>query len=203
MKRILLFKLLFLLATTSLYGQNDCEECNNDISTGPTIDVLVQETSIAILLPQFVSVQLEGDNGTDVLFALNADELSTAGEEFIIDEANCSLWITYSSIANGPSNKKSISVSSSSVSTIPGLIISVCASSHYGKGGGQVGTANTTVIPSSTPAPIITNIGTSFTGKGNSEGHKLTYHLDFTGDFGDLNVEDISTVITMTYTISE
>ncbi len=205
MKRIALYIILIsLISSGNIIAQSNCEECGlDDIGPGPGNDGPNNATGIAILLPQFVSVNLEGANGLDVSFALNADSLTNAGDEFIIDETNCDLWITYTSVAQGPNDQKTIMVSSSSVPSIAGLTLSVCASVHSGYGGGQVGNPTLPVTPSSTPTAVITDIGTAFTGLGNSNGHKLTYHLKFTGDFGDLNVADALSTITMTYTILE
>ncbi len=195
--------LISLISSAKIVAQSNCEDCGGEIDFNPGNDGLQNETDIAILLPQFIAVNLESDNGLDISFALNANEISSAGDEFIIDETNCDLWLTYSAIASGPDDKKTIEVSSSSVPSIPGLTLSVCASAHSGTGGGNVGTPSPEVIPTPTPTAIITNIGTSFTGLGNSNGHKLTYHLKYTGDFGDLNVSDVESTITMTYTILE
>ncbi len=204
MKRIALYIILLsLISLGNIIAQNDCDCGLDDFSPGPGNDGQNNATGIAILLPQFVSVSLESDNSLDVSLALNADSLTNAGDEFIINETNCDLWLIYSSVVQGPNNKNSIMVSSSSVPSIPGLTLSVCASAHSGYGGGQVGTPTPPVIPSSTPTAIITDIGTSFTGSGNSNGHKLSYHLKFDGNFGDLNVADAASTITMTYTILE
>ncbi len=205
MNRIVFYTIFIsLLSFGNLLAQSNCEDCGEDFNPGPAGPDGVQNgTGIAILLPQMNSVSLESVSGLGVAFNLNADSINSAGDEFIIDQKNCDIWINYSCIAQGPQNQKSISVESSSVPSISGLTLSVCASAHVGTGGGNVGSATPLVVPSSSPADIITNIGTSFTGSGNSNGHKLTYHLTFTGDFSDLNVDDANSTIIMTYTISD
>ncbi len=158
--------------------------------------------NVSLVLPQIVSLSISSANTTNVNFDLNADGLE-AGEEFVIDEENSQLWLHYSCITTGPSNNRSITVESENIPSFSGLTFKVIASEHVGNGGGQVGDPTVVVTPSDIPTDIITDIGSAFTGVGNSNGHNLTYYLDYTGDFSALNVEDINYLINMTYTITD
>ncbi len=158
--------------------------------------------NVVISAPEIAILDIESTNTLDLSFSLDASGLES-GEEFIIDEENNDLWINYTSLVATSSSQRSITIESSSVPSIAGLTLTVLASAHSGNGGGNIGTPTTVVTPSATPANIITGIGSAYTGDGNSNGHNLTYYLDFNGDFGDLNVSDAAANISMTYTITD
>ncbi len=161
-----------------------------------------QSNNVSIVFPQLVTLELHSATGTDVNFGLSTDGLE-AGQELIIDEENSDLWLIYSCITTGAGNSRSIMVESSNIPSLPGLSLQVIASEHMGNGGGQVGDPTSIVTLSSTPTAIITGIGSAFTGGGNSDGHNLTYSLNYSGDFDALTVEGVNQVIEMTYTITD
>jgi len=165
-------------------------------------DVSTQSHNVAISIPVIAILDIESTAGENVSFALNADGLE-AGAEFIIDEENSDLWINYTSIVPAVASARTITVHSDNAPTITGLTLKVVASAHTGVGGGNFGTPTAIVTPSAIPTDIITGIGSAFTGNGNSNGHNLTYHLDFNGDFADLNVASAFMTINMTYTITD
>ncbi len=192
-KITLLFTFCFLFGLGALLAQTE----GNDNGNGNS-----NSNNVNISFPQFVTINITTTNSPDVNFTLNSDGLE-AGDEFIIDEENSDLWINYTSVINGAGSTRSITVESSSIPSLPGLTLQVIASDHIGNGGGQVGSSTSIVTPSSLPTDVISGIGSTFTGSGNSNGHNLTYYLDYTGDFGALTVEDVSQVISMAYTISD
>jgi len=185
-KSTLLFAFATALGATTLFAQ----------------DIEKQSHNVAISIPEIAILDIETTDNANVTFALNANNLE-AGQEFIIDESNSDLWINYTSVVAAATTERSITVESSSVPSIDGLTLKVIASAHAGNGGGNVGAPTAIVTPSVVPTNIITGIGSAFTGNGNSSGHNLTYHLDFTGDFADLNVTDAASTISMTYTIMD
>ncbi len=185
-KASLLFSFVAVFGISSLYAQGDSES---------------QTHTVAISIPNIAILDIETTADEDVTFNLDATGLE-AGEEFVIDEENADLWINYTSILGASGNQRSITVESTSVPSITGLTLKVIASSHSGNGGGTIGTPTAVVTPSLVPTNVITGIGSAFTGNGNSNGHNLTYYLDFTGDFSDLNATAIP-VIAMTYTITD
>ncbi len=172
------------------------------IGTAFAQDNAAQSHNVAISIPEIAILDIETTGAENVTFALDADGLE-AGSEFIIDEENADLWINYTSVVAASGNTRSISISADNVPEIEGLTLKVIASAHAGNGGGTVGAPTAIVTPSATPADIITGIGSAFTGNGNSNGHNLTYHLDFNGDFADLNVDQAGMNIEMTYTITD
>jgi len=192
-KSTLLFTFATALVGTTLFAQPMPP-------MAPTQNTDVPSHNVAISIPEIAILDIETTENADVTFELNADNLE-AGQEFIINESNSDLWINYTSVVIAAATQRFITVESNSVPSIAGLTLKVIASAHAGIGGGTVGAPTAIVTPSSTPANIITEIGSAFTGNGNSNGHNLTYHLDFTGDFADLNVSDAASTIAITYTI--
>jgi hypothetical protein len=185
-KSTLLFAFAAALGINALFAQDTDEQSHN----------------VAISIPEIAILDIETTENADVTFALDANGLE-AGEEFVIDEENSDLWINYTSVVAASGNQRNITVESNSVPSIDGLTLKVVASAHSGNGGGTIGSPTAIVQPSSTPANIITGIGSAYTGDGNTNGHNLTYHLDFNGDFADLNVSDAASTISMTYTITD
>lgn len=185
-KSTLLFAFATVLGATTLFAQDTDEQSHN----------------VAISIPEIAILDIETTDNADISFALDAAGLE-AGEEFVIDEENSDLWLNYTSVVTASGNQRSITVESNSVPSITGLTLKVVAAAHAGSGGGSLGAPTAIVTPSATPADIITGIGSAYTGDGNANGHNLTYHLDFTGDFADLNVADAASTISMTYTISD
>ncbi len=166
-------------------------------------DVETKTHAVAVSLPEIAILDIETTTTQNISFALDASGLE-AGSEFVIDEQNSDLWINYTSLVPAAATQRNITIEAINLPTIAGLTITVEAAAHSGTGGGNVGTPTTVVTPSAIPTNIITGIGSAFTGNGNSHGHNLTYYLDFTGDFGDLNVTDgLSDNISMTYTITD
>jgi hypothetical protein len=161
-----------------------------------------QSHNVSITFPEIALMDIESTNNSNVSFQLNASGVE-AGQEYVIDEENQDLWINYTSVVADNSSDRSITVVAASVPSIEGLTLRVVAGPHIGSGGGELGTPTSVVTPSTNPVEIITNIGSSYTGNGNSNGHNLTYYLDYSGDFENLNVSDAGSTISLTYTITE
>ncbi len=165
-------------------------------------DVSTKQHNVNISIPEIAILDIESTNAANISFALDASGLE-AGDQFIIDEENNDLWINYTSLVSAIASQRDISITAANLPTITGLTVTVVASAHSGIGGGNLGTPSAVVTPSTIPTNIITGIGSAFTGDGNANGHNLTYYLDFTGDFGDLNVATGASAISMTYTITD
>ncbi len=161
------------------------------------------EHSVAISIPEIAILDIESStSSSDVTFDLNANNLE-AGEEFTISETNSNLWINYTSVVQNGLSSRNVTVELDDDNFIAGMVLKVVAASQSGTGQGDHGTATSVVTPTILPQNLITDIGSAFTGNGASNGHKLTYSLDFTGNFEDLNVEDAAMNFTMKYTITD
>ncbi len=161
------------------------------------------EHAVAISIPEIAILDIESStSSSDVTFDLNANNLE-AGEEFTINETNSNLWINYTSVVQGALSSRNVTVELDAATFIQGMVLKVVASAHTLTGGGQYGTPTAIVTPTDLPQNLITDIGSSFTGNGQSKGHNLTYSLDFSGNFEDLNVDGASMNFTMKYTITD
>jgi len=177
--------------------------CATVLGLGTAVAQSSQAHNVAISIPQIAILDIETSGDANVSFAVSADGLE-AGSALVIDEENSDLWINYTSVVQGQASVRTVTVETGTQeTTIAGLVLKVEASAHSGSGGGQYGTPTAIVTPTDLPQNIITGIGSSFTGNGASNGHNLTYHLDFTGNFEDLNLDDANMTIEMTYTITD
>lgn len=117
----------------------------------------------------------------------------------VISSPGQETWINYASIVEeGFTNEITIQISSGYIP--PGIRVKVLPSDYSGNGKGEVGTANEQIVLSQKPRPIISNIGSCYTGKGVNNGHKLSYVWETTNT--NKKIEDYENCsITVTYTI--
>lgn len=119
-----------------------------------------------------------------------------------ITPREASIWINYSSVVE-PNSTNSIYVSMG-MSNVPAEItIRLKIDPYVGDGSGQVGTPTQPIILGSFPQPIITNIGSCYTGKGEGSGHKLTYSWELSPNYDPelLRLEDLQIATDIIYTI--
>lgn len=89
-----------------------------------------------------------------------------------------SVWLNYSSIVEkNTSNMIFANISSADLPAEVGIKIKI--EKDVGQGQGQVGWPTEPIMLSEFPQPIITNIGSCFTGQGNLKGHLLIFSWDF------------------------
>ncbi len=166
-------------------------------------DANTSSHNLTIVFPEIALIDIESTEGVDISFEIDNPDVE-AGESFQIHEQNDDLWLNYTSLVSQSGASRSISVHTNSNLEVPGLAISLIASAHSGAGDGDLGIPTETVMPSQTPSYILTGIGTAFTGDGTSNGHKLTYKLDYEGNMTDLESMsgEVATVIVI-YTITD
>jgi hypothetical protein len=85
-----------------------------------------------------------------------------------------SIWLNYSSVIEHNSTN-TISASLSTGDLPAEVAIKLTVGSDVGAGYGQVGKPTMPVYLSTYPQPIITDIGSCYTGMGNNKGHLLIY----------------------------
>lgn len=115
-----------------------------------------------------------------------------------------SVWLNYSSIVE-KNKSNTIYVNLASADIPAEISIKLKASYDAGQGNGQVGTPSETIILSEYPQPIITNVGSCFTGLGNQKGHLLVFSWVFNPDYDkEFSLLDENTAISVqvTYTIN-
>jgi hypothetical protein len=112
------------------------------------------------------------------------------------------IWLNYTSIVSA--DNRNHKVMAAMYGSLPDALQIVLEASPYtGSGKGKTGMPTGSKVLSSQPAEIISNIGSSFTGKGVNNGHELTYTLQWKNEeeLSGLHVGNSS--VEIMYTISE
>lgn len=113
------------------------------------------------------------------------------------------IWINYSSINKGRDHQRKIMAMVQG--EVPkGIRLFVEASNASGNGIGRLGNTAGTVALSSKPTEIITNIGSSCTGRGARNGHSLTYKIemeDNAASYAQLSGDQ--TTVNIVYTLTD
>lgn len=126
---------------------------------------------------------------------------STA-EQKITPKSASKVWLNYSSVVEYGSTN-SIYVSLNPGNLPAEISIQLTISKDAGGGSGQVGIPNSSIILRTSPQPIVTNIGTCYTGRGVNNGHLLSYSwiLDSLYDPELIKIEDLQIESGVIYTI--
>ena len=192
MKKLLLSLTLGLL----VFGVSNAQD-TNEAQHGVSIDI-----------PEVFILDIEGP-GAEATAAtvLNlTPEVPTdleAGEIVNFTKTDASLTLNYTSIvSSGQTRNVTVSLDSDMPA---GVTVKVKAGAIMGSSSaGTTGTPNAGVTLGATATNLITGIGTSYTGEGNANGHRLTYTLS-TDASNFQNLEATTSVITrtVTYTITD
>lgn len=158
-----------------------------------------QRANVRISVPEIAMMDIEPDIST-VKFEINAP--SEAGEGLTVETQTIDeLWINYSSAITPSGQKRSITAQISSGTIPSGMAFYIQASAASAFGSANQGVSTGKIEVSETPKPIISNIGSCYTGNGINMGHELNYILEIS-DFSELDVAgDYS--FTVTYTITD
>ncbi|MFC3159669.1 hypothetical protein SAMN05443633_1134 [Chryseobacterium arachidis] len=149
---------------------------------------------ISLTLPSVTLMDVE-PSGT---IAMNYTAPTEAGNPVTTPAANTTKWINYTSAY--PTTGVSRRITASINPVIPGIDIRIQALAASG-GGGTLGTPTAQITLGTTAQNIITGIGRSFTGNGNTNGHRLTITLT-TNTYANITARN-STPVIITYTITE
>ena len=133
---------------------------------------------ISIEIPEVALLGLVSGGSTDVGFVSYSPDEAGNSVTFADSQKDKEIWINYSSIVSDNSqNRKIVAVVQGDIPA--GMQLMVRASEAEGKGSGNLGHPLGVVKLSNEPTDIIVDIGSCFTGKGISNGHYLTYQLNF------------------------
>jgi hypothetical protein len=177
-------------------------------------DTNVANHSLTISIPEVALLDLEAATTAITLkgsLPVGIDGKAEAGlpMTFGDDATNSTIWMNYSSIVGSTETSRNVTVALSG--TVPnGLKLTVRAGIYSGEGKGTLGTAEVepiVLLSNATAAtPIITAIGSAYTGNGINNGHLLTYKLgyatDAATDYAKLRFDTVAP-LTITYTLSD
>lgn len=152
---------------------------------------------VTIVIPEVALLDIEPTGSKNITQTFVAP--TEAGLGLTAPTANTALWLNYSSIvtAAAPDNSRTISVKASAL--VPGVNIAIAAGTPGGTG--TLGTPVAVATLATTDAPIMSGVGSCYTGDG-AVGSNLTYTLTTpTGSYS--NLVAASTTITVTYTLSD
>jgi hypothetical protein len=157
---------------------------------------------INIGIPEVALLGLVSENSIDVTLSLAATQ--EAGDPVQLSNiSNENIWVNYSSIVTHAQHKRKI-VAMVEGEIPSGIQVIVKASDAIGSGKGKKGEPTGEVTLTGEPADIIVNIGSCFTGKGQQNGHYLSYKLEVdetAENYNQLALQNSS--IQVIYTLTE
>lgn len=154
--------------------------------------------SICLTIPEIAIVDIEPNN-SPINLSLNAP--SESGESVSLSKADASKWLNYTSAISPSGANRSVAAQISG-NTIPeGLQLYLAASNYQGSGGGTLGKSTGRIALDNTPKTIVSDIGRSYTGNGNNNGHQLAYSLSI-DNYEALKAAS-SQQVTVIFTITE
>ena len=130
------------------------------------VSVSIPEVALIGLTATESSVGIPGHNTNEVIQTLDISEMNIS-----------EVWLNYTSVPeNSQRYRKIIAMLSG---TLPnGIKLSVEASPFTGTGKGKTGTSCGKKILSAEPSEIISDIGSCYTGKGEHNGHLLSFSVE-------------------------
>jgi hypothetical protein len=157
---------------------------------------------VEISIPTIAIIDIEGPDGESPTINLtpNYDGLEAGAAVDFSSATNIDLWLNYTSIVG---SEQSRNITAAIIGDLPsGVSLKVVAGTASSTGNGAKGSPESIISLSSTAAPLISGIGSSYTGDGHSNGHQLTYSLEMADEsYSSLVANSYS--VTVTYTITE
>lgn len=198
MKKVTLILAAFLFSVVATFAEDDRDNGTDSHAVKFTISDFVM---LDIEAPGNVEANAIVAGGIDLTVSAPLE----AGEGLNFDKAKDeSLWLNYSAIKASGKNKK-ISVSTDIDLIDKGLALYLTAGGGTG-GKGTKGLNGSKLKLSQTAQPLITAIGSVYTGQGVNNGHQLTYELKEDATATNANYSDLlsgSYSVTVTYTIGD
>lgn len=155
--------------------------------------------NVRFSVPEIAVVDIEPEL-SNIEFRLAAPGVA-GGEPVVQHVYNESVWINYTSAIRQNGNRRSINAQVSEGTIPDGISFYVQASVPSVFGSTSQGNPVGKVQIGRQPHPIITGIGSCFTGDGVGKGHELTYFLEIS-DFNQIKSIE-NQVFTVLYTITD
>jgi len=155
--------------------------------------------SIGVFIPQVTLIAVRGETNTNLSLGLDGPGEAGLG---MTNTSDSSLWINYTFIRGGLTRPKGHIYTKISSGSLPsGMPLKVRAKSATYHGIGLLGSPTSQLTLSYTDQKIISNVRTSYTGRGINKGHNLVYELDVT-NYSLANYTS-PIVLTITYTLTD
>jgi len=154
--------------------------------------------SICLVIPEIAILDIEPNN-TPINLSLNAP--TESGTAMTIAKEDATKWLNYTSAIAPNGASRSIAAQISGSNFPEGLQLFLEAGNYSGSGGGTLGKSTGKMVLDTSPKTIINDIGRSYTGTGNNNGHQLKYALAIT-DYEKLS-GTTSQEVTIIFTITE
>jgi len=154
-------------------------------------DSNVATSGFNVNVSELALVDIEGTAGNLSITSPTGDE---AGKPPTEDDDSAT-WMNYTVIVDTGDTK---TVNAKASATVAGCALDLTAAADAGGGAGTVGTSAGTITLSTSDQPLVTGIGSCYTGDGTGKGHNLTYDLSIT-NMG--NVRSGTTAIVVTFTL--
>jgi len=155
--------------------------------------------NVRFSLPEIAVLDIEPELGS-IVFNITAPEVA-GGEPIVEQVSNETIWINYSSAIVRNGNRRSINAQVSQGSIPDGISFYIEASTASSVGSENQGHSVGRIQVTNQPRPIISGIGSCFTGVGIGKGHEIQYFLEVS-DFDQIKSVD-NQVFTVLYTITD
>nr|WP_319511492.1 hypothetical protein [uncultured Draconibacterium sp.] len=133
--------------------------------------------NVGFSIPEVALIDIEYLGSQTIEFELLPSS-ETGGSPVIRQRTNQELWINYSSALGRFSQHRSIVAQVTDGSLPQGLDLFVNATEYSGNGDGHTGVSAGKVKIGTDPRPVITGIGSAYTGNGIGNGHRLNFEVD-------------------------
>ncbi len=158
------------------------------------------QINVFFSIPEVALIDIESNSGNNINFTIIPSNES--GSSMVVNETSEEqLWINYSSALASSKTTRTIVAEIAQGNLPRGVTLYLEASSYTGSGNGELGQPTSKVSLSSQPVPIITGVGSCFTGDGVNNGHLLTFSVEVE-DYSLLKPSEQS-FFTVLYTITD
>jgi len=146
------------------------------------VEITAQENStsheVNIEVPEVALIGLVADNSTDIDFSTSSPVKAGSAVNFTNTKQHQNIWLNYSSIIRNQNHERKI-VAFIQGEIPEGVQLIVEASEFEGSGKGKLGRSKGMITLSNQPTEIISDIGSCYTGKGENNGHYLSYKIKY------------------------
>lgn len=161
-----------------------------------TFDTNATKLPVMLDIPAKANISLAGKD-LQLSLSSSQDEVTQR-----VTPREGSIWINYSSVVE-PFSTNAIYVSLGLGNVPAEISIKLRIDPYQGSGSGELGVPTAPIILGTFPQPIITNIGSCYTGQGEGQGHKLTYSWQLASNYDPelLILEELQIATDVIYTI--